>query len=209
MIAWAVGVLVLTALAAAAQATDRFRAGATLRVLALATLVLTALAGGAAHHAQGRVLLVALALALVAEAALLLPRMGGFVVGLAATLATRAAYVIAFLVGGFAAWWAIPALVVVLLFASTAGRRVVEGGLREGGQALRNALLTYLTVSAAMVVCGFATAEVLAAVGVSLVAFADLILGLNRFVGARQRAALVVTVCAPLGQLLIVHGLLR
>lgn len=202
-------VLVAVVLGSFAQLQARYRLVSAMRAVVPVGVLVLALAAGASHHARGRVLIVAVVLSLLGEAALLLPRVGGFALGLGATLASRVGYAITFLVGGFALLWGGVGILVVLLFGLTAGRRIILGGRREGGQALTNALSTYLVAVGLMLATGFATAYPVVAVGAGLLAFSDMLLGLNRFVGARPNAALVVPLAAQLGQVLIVVGLLR
>lgn len=206
---WALVVLGVILVAVVAQLRGAFRLVSVARVLAVAGLLVLALFSGAQHHAQGRALIVALVLAAIAELTLPLPRLGGFVLGLGAALGSRVAYTITYLIGGLAPLWGLAGLVVALGFALTSGRRIVLGGRREGGQALANALITYLVVVVALVASGFGTRHLLVALGVLLLVFSDLLLGLNRFVGRRARAALVVLTTSLLGQLTIVYALLR
>ena len=150
---------------------------------------------------------VALALSLVGDVALLNATEARFIVGLGAFLAAHLAYVWALLEvpgpGGFP-WWLlgiVPAL--VLLFARV-GRRIV----RYSGQQ-RGPVFIYQLVISALVVVAAVKGDWLVLLGCCVFAVSDSVLGHDRFVHERRWAPVTVIVTYHLAQTLIVVGLFR
>jgi len=168
-----------------------------------------ALALGAADNAAGRWLLVAVACGLLGDLLLLGGHRAALLAsGLAVSLTSRLAYVLALVSLGVSGRAELLALVPVLLLAATSGRRIFRGAVREGGAGLGGAMTAYMLVIGAMVATAAGTGRPLAIVGALLFLLSDLVLALHRFVGPRAHARLVVAVTAHVGQLLIVLGVL-
>jgi uncharacterized membrane protein YhhN len=176
--------------------------------LALLALIALAVTLGAPGTDVGVSVLVALGLALVGDVFLLGSGARSFVGGLGAFLLSDLAYLVAFVMLGF--HW-IPALVVLVLalfVLRTAGHRVQAGAAREGGPWLGGGTTAYMLVLSALAVTAAGTALPLVLAGALVFLVSDLVLGLDRFVGPRARADLVVMVTYHVGQVLMVVGAL-
>ncbi|MEO8555795.1 MAG: lysoplasmalogenase [Actinomycetota bacterium] len=182
------------------------RVAKPLVMVALAWLALTM---GAADLDVGRYLLVALGFSLVGDIFLLGSRAVDFSGGLASFLVAHIAFVLAFLTHGFEPRWALAGLLVALSLSLTAGRRIARAAAREGGTALGVAVTAYLVVIAAMVVAASGTAIPLVFLGALAFMFSDMVLALDRFVGPRAHARMLVIVTYHLGQMMMVIGVLR
>jgi uncharacterized membrane protein YhhN len=182
------------------------RAAKPLVMVALAWLALTM---GAADLDVGRYLLVALGFSLAGDIFLLGKSAADFSGGLVSFLVAHITFVLAFLTHGFEARWALLGLLVVLPLSLTAGRRIVRAAAREGGAALGAAVTAYLVVLGAMVGAASGTAIPLVLLGALAFVFSDTVLALDRFVGPRAHAPLLVTVTYHLGQMMMVIGVLR
>ena len=187
---------------------DARRAAVVTKPLALAALVALAWALGAPDSDPGIRVLVALGLALVGDVFLLGSRPRTFVAGLVAFLLSNLAWILAFVRLGLTWWPAVVAGVVLLFVLRTAGHRIQLGATREGGPWLGGGTTAYMLVAGALVVTGVGTARPLVAAGAVCFLLSDLVLGLDRFVGSRPRADLVVMVAYHLGQTLMVVGAL-
>ena len=150
---------------------------------------------------------VALALCLVGDVALLNATETRFIVGLGAFLAGHVAYIWALLetpgTGGFP-WWllaAVPAL--VLLFARV-GREIVR---HSGAQ--RGPVFIYQLVISGLVLVAAVKGDWLVLLGCCVFAASDAVLGHDRFVRERRWAPVTVIVTYHVAQALIVVGLFR
>jgi uncharacterized membrane protein YhhN len=206
----------LLVLAAAAALADWYavaRPGADRRLEYVAKpAVMVALIGVAAtltpQDATVRTFFVAaLALSLLGDVALMLPR-ERFVAGLVAFLLAHLAYV-----GGLGVLAlraeSIPGivvgLVVVALVLGSVGRRVF-GAVRVGQSGLLGPVAAYMGVISLMVVAACATGRPLAAAGAVLFYASDAMLAWDRFVGRRWGGLAVITTY-HLGQALLVLSL--
>ena len=175
-------------------------------MVALGWLALTM---GAAGHDIGRYLLVALGFSLVGDIFLLGGRDVDLSGGLVAFLVAHIAFVLAFLTLGFHLWWALVGLVIAAPLGMTAGRRIVRGAARRGGVALGAGVTAYIMVAGSMVVAASGTARPLVLLGALAFLFSDTLLALDRFVGPRANARVLVIVTYHLAQVLMVVGALR
>lgn len=182
------------------------RVAKPLVMVALAWLAFTM---GAADLDVGRFVLVALGFSLAGDIFLLGKSAVDFSGGLVSFLVAHIAFVLAFLTHGFEPRWALLGLLVVLPLSLTAGRRIVRAAAREGGAALGAAVTAYLVVIAAMVVAASGTAIPLVFLGALASMFSDTVLALDRFVGPRSNARMMVIVTYHLGQMMMVIGVLR
>ena len=164
---------------------------------------------GAADLDVGRFVLVALAFSLAGDIFLLGRSAVDFSGGLVSLLVAHIAFVLAFLTHGFEARWALIGLLVALSLSLTAGRRIARAAARQGGAAPGAAVTAYLVVLAAMVVAASGTAIPLVFLGALACMFSDTVLALDRFVGPRSHARMLVIVTYHLGQMMMVIGVLR
>ena len=164
---------------------------------------------GATDHDVGRFLLVALGFSLVGDIFLLGTNTVDFSGGLVAFLLAHIAFVLAFLTLGVEPRWALVGLLVAVPLSLTAGRRIVQAATHEGGAALGSAVTAYLVVIVAMVTAASGTALPLVFVGALAFLLSDTVLALDRFVGPRSNARMLVIVTYHLGQVLMVVGALR
>ena len=182
------------------------RAAKPLVMVALAALALTM---GAADHTAGRLVLMALFFSLVGD--IFLNRkatVDSLGVPLAFLLA-HLAYVFAFLLLGFQRWWALLGLVIAVPLGLTSGRRIVRSAARVDGVARGAGVTAYLLVISAMVITASGTGRLLVLLGALTFMISDTVLGLDRFVGPRANARMVVLVTCHLGQAMMVIGALR
>lgn len=175
---------------------------------ALASLLLVALALGAAEVTPGRWLVVALAFGLLGDVFLLEKTTSRFQAGLAAFLVGHLAYLGCFLALGLtSAIWAVVGVAVaaVALFQA---REVLRATHRSGGVALSVPVGVYMLVITGMAVAAWATSDLLIGVGATVFVASDTILAVNRFVRPLPRADVAVMVTYHVGQALIVLGVL-
>jgi uncharacterized membrane protein YhhN len=182
------------------------RVAKPLSMVALAWLALTL---GAADDATGRLVLVALAFSLAGDVFLLREGETDFFGGLISFLLAHIAYVLAFLTLDFRQWWALAGLLIAVALSLTAGRRIVRGAADQGGATLGAGVTAYLVVISAMVVTAGGTGRLLVLLGAVSFLVSDTVLALDRFVGQRPAARMVVIVTYHLGQLMMVIGALR
>ena len=185
------------------------RAERVAKPLVMVALAWLALTMGAADDQAGRCVLVALVFSLAGDAFLLRESATNFVGGLSSFLVAHLAYVLAFLTLGFQRWWALAGLLIAVLLSLTAGRRIVQGAIADGGAALGAGVAAYLLVICAMVVTASGTGRPIVLLGAVSFLVSDTVLALDRFVGPRGHARIVVIVTYHLGQLLMVIGALR
>ncbi|MHB1475785.1 MAG: lysoplasmalogenase family protein [Dermatophilaceae bacterium] len=182
------------------------RVAKPLVIVALAWLAFTM---GAADDDVGRFLLVALGFSLVGDIFLLGKSTVDFSGGLMSFLVAHIAFVLAFLTLGVQPRWALLGLLIAVPLGLTAGRRIVRASAREGGAALGGAVTAYLVVVVVMVVAGTGTARLLVGLGALAFLLSDTVLALDRFVGPRSNARMLVIVTYHLGQVMMVVGALR
>ena len=177
--------------------------------LVMVALGWLALTMGAAQHGVGRLLLVALVLSLIGDVFLLGKGTAHFAGGLLSFLMAHIAFVAAFLTQGFHLWSALLGLLIAAALGLTSGRRIMRAAAQEGGPGLGGAVTAYMVVIAAVVVTAGGTARPLVVVGALAFLLSDTVLALDRFVGPRAHARVVVIVAYHLGQTMRVVGALR
>jgi uncharacterized membrane protein YhhN len=177
--------------------------------LVMVALGWLALTMGATQSQVGALVLVALGFSLVGDVFLLGRSTTDFFGGLMAFLLAHAAYIFAFLLLGFQHWWALAGFLIVVALGATSGRRIVRAAARQGGRRLGAGVTAYLVVISAMVVTGSGTARPLVLLGALAFLISDTVLAMDRFVGQRPHARLVVIVTYHLGQAMMVIGALR
>ena len=149
----------------------------------------------------------ALALSLVGDVALMLPR-ERFVGGLVAFLLAHLAYVVGLGLQAQGVVGALLGLLVVAAVLVTVGRRVF-GAARAGQRRLLGPVAAYMVVISAMVVAAFATGQPMAMAGAALFYASDANLAWDRFVARRRWGHLATIVTYHLGQALLVLSLVR
>jgi uncharacterized membrane protein YhhN len=181
-----------------------------LKPVVLALLIVVAWSRGAPDSATGWWVLVALALSLAGDVALLSESEPRFVAGLGSFLLAHLAFVLAFAhLGMRRAGLGLVGLALVVALVAVVGRRVVSAARAEGGTGLAAAVAAYMGVIGVMVVAAWATGHLLVALGATVFMASDAILALDRFVRPRRFGPLAVMVTYHLAQLLIVLGVLR
>jgi uncharacterized membrane protein YhhN len=191
-----------------AVARDDRRTERWAKPLVLGSLVVTALALGAADSGTGRWLLVALVFGLLGDVALLSDSLPRFQAGVGAFLVGHLAYVACFvslgLPGPAWSWGGVLALAVALL----ATRGVVPATHRLAGPRVSVPVAVYSAVIGAMLVTAWFTGEPLVALGATVFVASDSILSVDRFVRPLPHARLSLMVTYHVGQALIVLGVL-
>jgi alkenylglycerophosphocholine/alkenylglycerophosphoethanolamine hydrolase len=176
-------------------------------------LVMVALIGVAvviqpAVPAQRAWWLAALALGIVGDVFLMLPR-DRFVAGLAAFLVGHLAYIAGFHAAGVPVGTTGLWLAVLLVPLALALLPIIQGARRAGHQKLAGPIIVYSLVISAMVASALAGPSRLAAVGALLFIASDGLIGFRRFVGNRRWMGLAVIVTYHLGQAGLVLSLVR
>ncbi len=145
---------------------------------------------------------------LVGDVALLGEGEAAFMAGLGAFAVGHLAYAVGAVLVGFEPVWALSgaAFIVALLSYRFVGR-TVPGARAQGGPVLAGAVLFYAAVISVMTVTAWATGAWLAAVGASMFAVSDWVLGHQRFVGPLPGRRLSVIVPYHVGQALLIVGL--
>ena len=146
----------------------------------------------------------ALALSLVGDVALMLPR-ERFVGGLVAFLLAHLAYIVGLVLQAQGVGGVLLGLLVVGAVLSTVGRRIFEA-VRRGHPDLLGPVAAYMVVISAMVVAAFATGQPLAMAGAALFYASDAMLAWNRFVAQRVPRPAVLA-AYHVGQALLVLSL--
>lgn len=205
----AIALALVTALDWAAVQRRWVRVERVAKPLVIVVLAWLAVTMGATDHDVGRFLLVALGFALVGDIFLLGTKAVDFSGGLVSFLVAHIAFVLAFLALGVELRWALVGLVVAVPLSLTAGRRIVRAATHEGGAALGSAVTAYLVVIVAMVAAACGTALPIVFLGALAFMLSDTVLALDRFVGPRSSARMLVIVTYHLGQVLMVVGALR
>ncbi len=135
----------------------------------------------------------------------LLPAVDRFLAGLAAFLAAHLVYVVAFV----ASWTTGEPQAQVLLAVGCGlavalwvviGRRIIWAS-GSAGSTMRKAVRVYVVVLSTMMIAGFGVGSALLAVGASLFALSDGVLGWNRFVAPMEHGRLATHVLYHLGQI--------
>lgn len=173
--------------------------------LPLVLLIAAAVALEPADAAVRAWFVLALALSLAGDVALLAPR--GFVAGLAAFLLAHVAYTVGFVVGGLAPPALVLGAVSMLAFDLVAGPRLVRA-LRAGGRSgLAGPVVAYIAAISMMVATAAGSLEPVALAGAILFAASDTLLAEGRFVRPVRHGDLAVMVLYHLGQGLLVLSL--
>ncbi len=176
-----------------------------------ATMAVLVGAAAVAGDAPGDVrtwLVVGAGCGLIGDVALLGNGENSFMAGLAAFAIGHLAYVVSALLVGFDPYLALPGAAFMLaLLGFRFMSRTVPGARRHGGAVLAGAVVFYATVIAAMVVTSWATAAWAAALGGTLFAVSDWVLGYQRFVAPVPGRNLPVIVPYHVGQALLILGL--
>ena len=146
----------------------------------------------------------ALALSLVGDVALMLPR-ERFVGGLVAFLLAHTAYIVGLALQADIGGGVILGLLVVGAVLGTVGRRIFDA-VRAGQQRLLGPVAAYMVVISAMVVIAFATGQPMAMAGAALFYASDAMLAWNRFVAPRVPRPAVLA-AYHVGQALLVLSL--
>ena len=182
------------------------------KVATTTVLILWAITLGATDSGTGWAVLVALTFGLVGDVALLREERWAFRVGLVAFLAGHVAYLIAFAaIAGTNGLRPITGLIGAVLVAPLMARslpRVREAVLADGDPLLGKAIFAYGVVLFALTVLTGLSGRVLALAGAILFTVSDTVLGLDRFVGPRARAGLVVLTTYHLAQAGLMLGAL-
>ena len=198
----------VTALDWAAVQRQWVRVERVAKPLVIVVLAWLAVTMGATDHDVGPFLLVALGFSLVGDVFLLGTKAVDFSGGLVAFLVAHIAFVLAFLALGVELRWALVGLFVAVPLSLTAGRRIVRAATHEGGAALGGAVTAYLVVIVAMVIAASGTGLPIVFLGGLAFMLSDTVLALDRFVGPRSNARMIVIVTYHLGQVLMVVGAL-
>lgn len=153
-------------------------------------------------------LVVGAALGVVGDTALLDDGEPAFLVGLTAFAFGHLAYAVAAAHVAFDPVWAVAGAVTVGgLLAFRFATRTVPGARRHGGAVLAGAVVAYAAIISAMVVTAWASRIALAALGATLFAISDWVLGHERFVGPVPGHRLSVMIPYHVGQALLIIGL--
>jgi uncharacterized membrane protein YhhN len=150
---------------------------------------------------------VALALSMLGDIFLMLPR-DLFVAGLASFLLAHLAYVVGLRIdGGSGAAWAVAALAVLVVDVVLARR--VLAAVRRDHPDLTVPVVAYMLVISAMVSAALATGVALAIAGAVLFFASDTLIAWNRFVAPRKWMPLAIIVTYHVGQTGLVLSLAR
>ena len=172
----------------------------------MVVLIAVAVALEPGSDAARAAVVVGLALSLVGDVLLMLPR-DRFVPGLGAFLAAHLAYLAAFVALGVGLLGFLAGLVLVGLAVALVGTRILVGA-RASSPALVAPVAAYLVVISLMVAFAYGTGRWLAIAGASLFYASDAVIGWTRFVGDFRRSRVLVMVTYHLGQLGLVLALL-
>ncbi|MEP7160081.1 MAG: lysoplasmalogenase family protein [Dermatophilaceae bacterium] len=182
------------------------------KVATATVLILWAITLGATDTGTGWAVLVALAFGLVGDVALLRGQGWAFWVGVAAFLAGHAAYLVAFAaITGANGLHPVTGLIGAILVAPFAVRslpRVRGAVLADGDTLLAKTVLAYGVALLALAVLTGLSGRVVAVAGAVLFTVSYTVLGLDRFVGPRARAGLVVLTTYHLAQAGLMLGAL-
>lgn len=205
-------ILIAAGIAAAtdwwAVATDRHRVEVIAKPMTMALLVAVAALAGDAPPGVRAFLVAGACLGLVGDVALLGDGDRAFMVGLGAFALGHVAYAVAAFRTDFVAGWAVAGVIFAgVLLAFRFVSRTLPGARDAGGGVLAGAVVFYAAVITAMVATAWATTIVPAAVGASLFAISDWVLGHERFVGPLPGGRVAVHVPYHIGQALLLVAL--
>lgn len=131
-----------------------------------------------------------------------------FLAGLSAFAVGHVAYAGAAIAVGVDPRWMLPGVVVMAaLLAYRFVSRTLVGARRDGGAVLAGAVVFYAVVISLMVATAWGTGALVAAVGATLFAISDWVLGHQRFAGPLPGGRLSVMVPYHVGQALLLIGL--
>ena len=207
--------VVLFLLAAGAAAVDwwsvgsgRQRVETVAKPLTMAALVGVAAVAGSAPGDVRSWLVLGAAFGLVGDVALLDDREAAFMIGLGAFAVGHLAYAVAALLTGFSpAAGLLGAAFTAALLAYRFVPETLPGAREHGGGMLGGAVVFYAIVISFMVVTAWGTTRWAVAVGASLFAISDWVLGYQRFVGPLPGGRVSVHVPYHVGQALLILGL--
>jgi uncharacterized membrane protein YhhN len=118
------------------------------------------------------------------------------------------AYAGAAIAAGVEPSWMVPGVVVmIVLLGYRFVPRTLAGARRAGGPVLAGAVAFYAAVISVMAVTAWGTASWFAAIGATLFAVSDWVLGHRRFAGPLPGGRLAVMVPYHVGQALLIVGL--
>ena len=193
-------------------ALDWISVAATVRWLEYSTkpgfmlaLVALAIVVHPVSQAERALFIVALALGLVSDVFLMVPR-DLFVAGLAAALVEHLAYIAAFRTRGLHVGFLVVAAVIALASVAVIFPPI-NRALRAGHPGLVAPVIAYLVVFVVMVASAGGTGSVVALAGALLFFYSDAILAWNRFVRPLPSGRIVNIVPYHLGQALLVLSL--
>lgn len=170
-------------------------------------VVIAAVAGDAPGDVRGW-LVVGAVLGVAGDVALLFDGEQAFMAGLAAFAFGHVFYAVAALAVGFSARWALGgALFTCLLLSYRFVPRTLPGARDHGGSVLAGAVVVYALVISTMVISAWGTGLAMAAIGASLFAISDWVLGHGRFVGPLPGGRVSVHVPYHVGQALLIVAL--
>ena len=205
-------ILIVAAVAAVvdwwAVATDRRPVELIAKPAAMAALVGVAASAGSPPGDVRIWLVIGASFGLVGDVALLGDGESAFMAGLASFALGHLAYAVAAVLIGFAP---LPALGGAVFTALLLGYRFVPetlpGARDHGGPVLAGAVVVYAAVISAMVIASWGSGRWMAAVGASLFAISDWVLGYQRFVAPLRGGRVAVHVPYHVGQALLIIGL--
>jgi uncharacterized membrane protein YhhN len=173
----------------------------------MAALIGVAVAVNASYGHRRQWFVAALALSMLGDVFLMLPR-DLFVAGLASFLLAHVAYVVGLRVhGGSSAAWALPAVGVLAVDVVLA--RPVLAAVRQRHRQLLVPVLAYMLVISTMVSAALATGLAVAIVGAVLFFTSDTLIAWNRFVRPQPWMPLAIIVTYHAGQAGLVLSLAR
>jgi uncharacterized membrane protein YhhN len=210
---WLAAAVIAAAADWLAVATDRRRLEYLAKpavMVALVGLAISLEPGSSAGLAARPWFVAALALSLVGDVLLMLPR-ERFVGGLVAFLLAHLAYIVGIgiivSIAGFVAGGLVLGLLIVGVVLALAGRRIV-GAVRLGRPGLLAPVGVYMAVISAMVIVACVSGRPAAMAGAALFYGSDAILAWDRFVDERHWGKLATHVTYHAGQALLVLSLL-
>jgi uncharacterized membrane protein YhhN len=205
----ALGLLAVTAVVAVvdwvAVVTTRRQVEYVAKPAVMAGLIAVALAVQPISPIERAFFIVALALGLLSDVFLMLPR-DMFVAGLVAALVEHLAYIAGFRALGFYAGWLLAAVLIALVSLAVFLPPIVRA-LRASHPRLVPPVLVYVTVFAVMVASAGGTGSLVALAGGLLFFYSDAILAWNRFVKPLPYGRIVNMVPYHVGEALLVISL--
>ncbi len=175
--------------------------------LALALLIAAALALDPDVEAVRTWFVAGLALSLIGDVFLMLPR-DLFVPGLVAFLLGHIAYIVGLHLHGVEAVPFLIGIVLAMAAVSVIGRRVLEGVRRGGDRSLAGPVVAYMFIISAMVASAIGTTQPAAIAGAVLFYASDALIAWNRFLAVTRRGPVVIMITYHLAQALLVLSLI-